>query len=84
MNINKMAIKRNGISKCQIAYENTMRSKRLQAEISQGRRENKEYVKKVEKAKMLQSIENKRQLKLTKSESDDDQENSFVSNSFHS
>ncbi|RHZ53040.1 hypothetical protein Glove_452g6 [Diversispora epigaea] len=60
----------------QIAYENAMRTKRLQAEISQGHRENKEYIKKVEKAKMLQNIENKKQRKTT--ENDDAQDSTFV------
>ncbi|CAG8555885.1 345_t:CDS:2 [Funneliformis caledonium] len=47
----------------QIAYEKAARTQRLQAEISQARRENKEYVKKVEKAKMIQSMEEKKEKK---------------------
>ncbi|CAG8507209.1 422_t:CDS:10 [Diversispora eburnea] len=60
----------------QIAYENVMRTKRLQVEISQGHRENKEYIKKVEKAKMFQNIESKKQRKTT--ENDDAQDITFV------
>ncbi|CAG8582589.1 5333_t:CDS:2 [Ambispora gerdemannii] len=44
----------------QIAYENASRAQRLQAEISQARRENKDYVKKVEKSKMIKSMQEKK------------------------
>ncbi|CAG8454064.1 14264_t:CDS:2 [Acaulospora morrowiae] len=56
----------------QIAYENAARVRRLQAEISQGRRENKEYIKKVEKAKMIQNIEQKKEKKRKAIESERD------------
>ncbi|RIA93692.1 hypothetical protein C1645_709902 [Glomus cerebriforme] len=47
----------------QIAYEKAARTQRLQAEISQARRENKEYLKNVEKAKMIRSMEEKKEKK---------------------
>nr|CAG8443805.1 9489_t:CDS:2 [Entrophospora candida] len=40
----------------QIAYENAARVQRLTAEISQSRRENKDYIAKVEKAKKIRNI----------------------------
>ncbi|CAG8505315.1 4282_t:CDS:2, partial [Scutellospora calospora] len=43
-----------------IVNENTERRHRLQAEISQSRREIKDYIKKVEKSKMIRSIEQKK------------------------
>jgi ESF2/ABP1 family protein len=43
-----------------IAYEKASRLQRLRAEISQARRENKDYVHKVERAKMIRSIEKRR------------------------
>lgn len=39
-----------------IAYENAARVQRLTAEISQSRRENKDYIAKVEKAKRIRGI----------------------------
>ncbi|PKY46100.1 hypothetical protein RhiirA4_182917 [Rhizophagus irregularis] len=47
----------------QIVHEKATRIQRLQAEISQARRENKEYLKKVEKAKMIKSMEEKKEKK---------------------
>ncbi|CAG8714887.1 8856_t:CDS:2, partial [Ambispora leptoticha] len=44
----------------QIAYENASRAQRLQAEISQAKRENKDYVRKVEKSKMIKNIQEKK------------------------
>ncbi|CAG8491706.1 509_t:CDS:2 [Dentiscutata heterogama] len=44
----------------QIVYENRERTHRLQAEISKSRREIKDYVKKVEKSKMIRNIEQKK------------------------
>ncbi|KAG9298196.1 hypothetical protein G9A89_002684 [Geosiphon pyriformis] len=47
----------------QIAYETAARSQRLQAEISQAKRETKDYIRKVEKAKMIENMEKKKHLK---------------------
>ncbi|CAG8502850.1 1896_t:CDS:2 [Cetraspora pellucida] len=44
----------------QIVYENRERTHRLQAEISKSRKEIKDYVKKVEKSKMIRNIEEKK------------------------
>ncbi|RIB14189.1 hypothetical protein C2G38_2195856 [Gigaspora rosea] len=44
----------------QIVYENRERTHRLQAEISKSRREIKDYLKKVEKSKMIRNIEQKK------------------------
>ncbi|CAG8732963.1 36326_t:CDS:2 [Racocetra persica] len=44
----------------QIVYENRERTHRLQAEISKSRREIKDYVRKVEKSKMIRNIEEKK------------------------
>ncbi|KAF0388481.1 ESF2/ABP1 family protein [Gigaspora margarita] len=44
----------------QIVYENRERTHRLQAEISKSRREIKDYIKKVEKSKMIRNIEQKK------------------------
>ncbi|GBC02921.1 hypothetical protein RclHR1_00490007 [Rhizophagus clarus] len=52
----------------QIAHEKATRIQRLQAEISQARRESKEYLKKVEKAKMIKSMEEKKERKRKASE----------------
>ncbi|CAG8706608.1 18860_t:CDS:2 [Dentiscutata erythropus] len=44
----------------QIVYENKERTHRLQAEISKSRREIKDYIKKVEKSKLIRNIEQKK------------------------
>jgi len=54
-----------------IAHERAARTQRLQAEISQARRENKEYLKKVEKAKMIQSMEKKKEKKRKVAEAEE-------------
>ncbi|KAG0227370.1 RNA-binding ATPase activator esf2 [Actinomortierella wolfii] len=46
-----------------IAYENASRAQRLQAEISQAKRENKAILANIEKSKMIQSIEEKKAAK---------------------
>lgn len=53
----------------QIAYEVKVREQRLKAEMAQARRENKTYVKNVEKAKMIEGMEEKRAKKRKAEES---------------
>ncbi|KAF9579192.1 RNA-binding ATPase activator esf2 [Lunasporangiospora selenospora] len=46
-----------------VAYENASRAQRLQAEISQAKRENKFILETIEKSKMIKSIEEKKSVK---------------------
>lgn len=50
----------------QIATENAERASRMRAEISKTTKENKEFVKNVEKAKMLEGIKTKKEAKMAK------------------
>ena len=45
----------------QIAYERAVKEQRLRAEMSQARKTNKEYIKNVERAKMVEGIEDRKQ-----------------------
>ncbi|KAF9183606.1 RNA-binding ATPase activator esf2 [Haplosporangium sp. Z 767] len=53
-----------------IAYENASRAQRLQAEISQAKRENKFIMTNIEKAKMIKNIEEKKAAKRKATEGD--------------
>lgn len=50
----------------QLAYETKVKEQLMKAEISNARRETKAYIHNVEKAKMIESIENKKKRKLQK------------------
>ncbi|KAJ3043071.1 RNA-binding ATPase activator esf2 [Rhizophlyctis rosea] len=52
----------------QIAYEVKVREQRVKAEMAQAKRENKAYVKNVEKAKMIEGMEGKKAAKKRKAE----------------
>ncbi|KAK9324288.1 hypothetical protein V1517DRAFT_57615 [Lipomyces orientalis] len=52
----------------QIAYENQSRQAKLRAEISQATRENKAFIRNVERAKMIEHIQEKKRKKQTRSD----------------
>ncbi|KAK9377905.1 uncharacterized protein V1513DRAFT_435537 [Lipomyces chichibuensis] len=52
----------------QIAYENQVRQAKLRAEISQATKENKAFIRNVERAKMIAHIQEKKQKKQAKTE----------------
>ncbi|KAK9353351.1 hypothetical protein V1505DRAFT_323506 [Lipomyces doorenjongii] len=52
----------------QIAYENQVRQAKLRAEISQATKENKAFIRNVERAKMIEHIQEKKQKKQAKTE----------------
>ncbi|KAJ3290893.1 RNA-binding ATPase activator esf2 [Borealophlyctis nickersoniae] len=54
----------------QIAYELKVREQRLKAEMAQAKRENKVYVKNVDKAKMIEGMEEKKREKKRKAENE--------------
>ncbi|KAK9448818.1 uncharacterized protein V1518DRAFT_418308 [Limtongia smithiae] len=54
----------------QIAYENQSRQAKLRAEITQAAKENKAYVRNVERAKMIDNMKRKRREKAGKAETD--------------
>lgn len=56
----------------QIAAENAERASRMRAEISKTTRENKEFVRNVERAKMLEGMESKKAAKRRKEENKDE------------
>ncbi|KAK9240751.1 hypothetical protein V1525DRAFT_394872 [Lipomyces kononenkoae] len=58
----------------QIAYENQVRQAKLRAEISQATKENKAFIRNVERAKMIERIKEKRQKKQLKTEANVDSE----------
>ncbi|KAK9370045.1 hypothetical protein V1509DRAFT_645268 [Lipomyces kononenkoae] len=58
----------------QIAYENQVRQSKLRAEISQATKENKAFIRNVERAKMIEHIKEKKQKKQLKIESNVDSE----------
>ncbi|ORZ26611.1 hypothetical protein BCR41DRAFT_300893 [Lobosporangium transversale] len=62
-----------------IAYENASRAQRLQAEISQAKRENKFILSNIEKSKMIKSIEEKKAVKRKAAEYENDN-NEVVAN----
>ncbi|KAK3827794.1 MAG: hypothetical protein J3Q66DRAFT_306201 [Benniella sp.] len=62
-----------------IAYENASRAQRLQAEISQAKRENKFILNNIEKSKMIKSIEEKKSAKRKGAEDYEDSGNGAVS-----
>ncbi|KAH9883806.1 Pre-rRNA-processing protein ESF2 [Xylariomycetidae sp. FL2044] len=62
----------------QIAHENAERTSRMQAEISKTTRENKEFVRNIEKAKMLDGIQSKAAAKRSRDEADLEQDGSSL------
>ncbi|KAK9362740.1 hypothetical protein V1504DRAFT_417864 [Lipomyces starkeyi] len=52
----------------QIAYENQVRQAKLRAEISQATKENKAFIRNVERAKMIEHIQEKKQKRQAKTE----------------
>jgi ESF2/ABP1 family protein len=58
---------------CFIAHENQARQQRLRNEIAQANRENKTYIQNVEKAKMLENMEEKKRKRNNNANADDNE-----------